>query len=109
MYLQKLLLPLINAFFTVVESLILLRIMLKLFGASASAPFVQWMYATTDPLLYPFLGMFPSPILTGGFVIEFSAFFGLVVYALLGYAISEIIATIAYRAELRERGRKEKA
>lgn len=96
---------LINILLTVVEGLITLRIFLKLLGASISAPFVSWVYETTDPLLSPFLGMFPSPRLTGGFVIEFSAVFGLIVYALIGYLLGEILATISYRAELRQRSR----
>lgn len=82
---------LVNGCMGLVELLISLRIILKLFGASTAAPFVQWVYETTAPLLQPFLGMFPSPNLTGGFVLEFSAIFGLMVYAFIGYLLLEVL------------------
>lgn len=82
---------LVSGIMGLVELLISLRIVLKLFGASTAAPFVQWVYETTAPLLQPFLGMFPSPNLTGGFVIEFSAIFGLMVYAFIGYLLLEVL------------------
>ncbi|MCR4279942.1 MAG: YggT family protein [Candidatus Komeilibacteria bacterium] len=88
------LLAVINVIFGVIEILIGLRIILKLFGASTGAGFVQWVYETTQPLLTPFLGMFPSPRLEGGFVLEFSALFALIVYGLLAYLLSEIIRYI---------------
>lgn len=79
---------------SLVELIISLRIILKLFGASETAPFVQWVYETSGPLLEPFIGMFPSPNISGGFVIEFSALFGLMVYAFIGYILLEIVATL---------------
>lgn len=85
---------LVNGIITLVELLISVRIILKLFGASTTAPFVSWVYETTAPLLEPFIGMFPSPNLTGGFVLEFSAIFGLLVYAFIGYALLEILAVL---------------
>lgn len=84
---------------TIVEFLIGIRILLKLFGASASAEFVRWVYETTDPLLSPFVGMFPTPRLSGVFVLEFSALFALVVYALVGYLIQVVLSEIAYQTQ----------
>lgn len=98
-------LSLISIVFAAVEVLIGMMILLKLFGAFSSAPFVRWVYQTTDPLLYPFSGMFPSPRIEGGFIIEFSAVFGLIAYTLVGSFISEILETVEHRAEIRERGR----
>ena len=77
----QLLSHLVNFIFNLIEVLLLIRIVLKLFGASTTAPFVSWLYETTRPLLVPFLNMFPSPQLSGGFIIEFSALFALLVYA----------------------------
>ena len=74
------------------EVLIGLRVILKLFGADSVAPFVNWIYVTTTPLLQPFSGMFPSPRLDGAFVIEFSALFALIVYALVAYFLQSLIA-----------------
>jgi len=100
MYIQRFLLSLVNIVLSIVELLIGLRIILKFFGASQGAPFVQWIYETTDPLLLPYLGMFPSPKLTGGFVIEFSAVFGFILYALIGSLITEFVETLDYRKRI---------
>ena len=93
---------LVNGIISLVELLISVRIILKLFGASTTAPFVQWVYETSAPLLEPFLGMFPSPNLTGGFVLEFSAIFALFVYAFIGYIVLEILAILVNPTVVRE-------
>lgn len=88
---------------SLVEGLLGLRIALKLLGASTSAPFVNWVYETTQPLLAPFQGMFPSPQVTGGFVIEFSSLFAVMVYAFIGYFLAELVDTLVYYSDRRER------
>jgi uncharacterized protein YggT (Ycf19 family) len=93
---------LVNLVISLVELIISLRIVLKLFGASQQASFVQWVYETSEPLLQPFIGMFPSPNVSGGFVIEFSALFGLLVYAFLGYILLDVLNTIVNPADRRE-------
>jgi uncharacterized protein YggT (Ycf19 family) len=98
----QILIAFINLVANLVEGLLLLRMTLKLFGARTVAPFVSWVYQTTDPLLTPFAGMFPTPSLTGGFVIEFSSLFALMVYAFIGYASVELIGTLAYRGQRRK-------
>ncbi len=100
----KILTVLISAVTNVVEGLLLLRIALRLLSASQSAPFVRWVMETTEPLLTPFLGMFPSPQLTSGVVIEFSAIFALMVYAFIGYALAELIAALSMVGEHRSSG-----
>ncbi|MFZ6035091.1 MAG: YggT family protein [Patescibacteria group bacterium] len=73
------------------ETAIAVRILLKLMGASVTAPFVRWVYDMSSPLISPFIGMFPSPTLTGPFTIEFSAIFALFVYMFIGYLLQEAI------------------
>ncbi|MEX0895537.1 MAG: YggT family protein [Patescibacteria group bacterium] len=85
-----------NLFISIVTAFLSLRIILKLFGASTQAPFVRWTYETTEPLLRPFIGMFPSPNLTRGLEIEFSALFALMAYVFLGYLIQEVLLTIEH-------------
>lgn len=87
-----------NAIFAFIEFVIGLRVILKLFGANTAAPFVQWVYETSAPLLAPFQGMFPSPRLTGGFIIEISALFALLVYAFVSYGLSELVAYLGARS-----------
>lgn len=93
---------LINIITTIIEALLGLRIILRFFGASTSAPFVDWVYQTTAPLLAPFSGMFPSPLMSGGFVIEFSALFAAIAYALLGYLVMELVRSVIYYGHLRD-------
>lgn len=94
-----------NVVFGFIEFLVGFRILLRLFGASSKAPFANWVYETSKPLLSPFVGMFPSPRLTGGFVVEFSALFGLLVYAFIAYGVSELIK---YLEQTAEKGEKRK-
>jgi uncharacterized protein YggT (Ycf19 family) len=84
-----------NILISFIEGVIGLRILLKLMGASASAPFVYWVYETSKPLLYPFEGMFPSSHVAGvPFTIEFSALFALFVYIFIGYVFQEMFGYI---------------
>lgn len=75
----------------IIEFLLSIRILLKLLGASTKAPFVQWIYETSRPLLAPFEGMFPSSTLPLGVVIEISTLFAVVTYAFLGVILESII------------------
>lgn len=95
MYPIRLLAGLVHFVIGLVELLISLRIILKLFGASTTAPFVSWVYETSYPLIAPFAGMFPAPQLSGLFVLEFSAIFALVVYMFAGYFLTEAVANIS--------------
>lgn len=81
----------INAIFGLAELIIGFRIILKLFGANPGAPFVRWIYETSAPLLYPFEGIFPAPTLDGGFILEFSALFALIVYSLIAYLLTDVV------------------
>lgn len=93
------LLTLSNAIMATVEFLISLRILLKLLGASSSAPFVTWVYETTNPLLSPFMGMFPNPNLSGGLTLEMSALFALLIYAFVGYLIESVVSELSNRSK----------
>lgn len=103
---ERIIIYLTNAIVSIIELLIGLRVVLKLFGASTQSAFVRWLYDTTQPLLAPFEGMFPSPRIEGLFVLEFSALFALLVYAFVGYLIIELIAEITYISERRNRKKK---
>lgn len=93
-------LSLTNLVIGLAELLIGLRVLLKFFGANPVAPFVSWVYQTSDSLLSPFQGMFPVTHLPVGFTIEFSALFGLLIYALFGYILAEVIGFFEVRREL---------
>ncbi|WP_171038245.1 YggT family protein [Aquibacillus sediminis] len=89
---RKIIIHMINIVTGIAQFLLGLRIILKLFSANPSAPFVQWIYTTSSPLLYPFEGIFPTASLDGTFVIEFSALFAFIIYTILGYVLIKIVS-----------------
>lgn len=108
MYTTRILFRLLDAVLGFVELLIGLRIILKFFDANQATPFVMWVYETSKPLLAPFINMFPSPTITGGFVIEFSAVFALIVYAFIASIIEEILNQFEANAAQRDYKQKHK-
>ncbi|MBI3983844.1 YggT family protein [Candidatus Microgenomates bacterium] len=68
-----------------------LRFLLRLFNANVASDFVAWVYENTQPLLEPFLNIFPNTRLEGGFTIEFSTLFAIVVYALIGFLVLALV------------------
>ena len=56
----------------------------------------------------PFVGMFPTPGIQGGFVLEFSALFAIVAYAIAGYLLVEIIGLFESGMEGMERKTKKR-
>ncbi len=85
---------LISFILGVIEFFLGFRFLFKLFGASTAAPFVNWLYATTEPLLNPFRGIFPAPQIEGGYVIEFTTLVALLVYLFIGYLLFRLIAVM---------------
>lgn len=88
----------IDLVLTLVGIFVGLRIVLKLFGANPDTPFVNWIYQTSSGLVAPFAGMFPSPVLEGGFVIEFSSIFALVIYAVVGFLLIELMEYVSFNS-----------
>ena len=91
----------VNVIIGIAEAFLVARFLLKLLAARPAADFVAWVYATSEPLLESFRGMFPAPVLEGGSILEFSTLFAILAYAFLGYLLSELLATLAYAASRR--------
>jgi uncharacterized protein YggT (Ycf19 family) len=85
----------INFTFTIVGSFLLLRLLLKLLSANPEAAFVRWLYETSEPLLAPFEGMFPT-VVEQGIVIEFSTLFAVAFYAIVAYLLVALIDTVYF-------------
>ena len=103
MWTAQVILWITNIIIGFIEFMIGLRILLKLIGANTVAPFVKWVYETSQPLLGPFQGMLPSatvPGTPGRFTIELSALFAFLVYAFLAYLIGEVPEYFTYRRTL---------
>ncbi len=83
--------------FGLIDILLIFRFLLKLLAADPAAPFVGWIYETTRPLLNPFLLAFPTPRVTGGFVLEFTTLFAIFIYTFIGYLLQELLDLVSER------------
>ncbi|HLD81595.1 MAG TPA: YggT family protein [Patescibacteria group bacterium] len=82
---------LFNGIITLIEVFLSLRFVLKLFSANPQTPFVAWVYDTSQPLLKPFQGIFPSPVIEEGYVLEFTTLFALLVYAIFAWLLFDLV------------------
>ncbi|OGC78226.1 hypothetical protein A2619_02685 [candidate division WWE3 bacterium RIFOXYD1_FULL_39_9] len=94
MFIYKSLSLLANFIFNFIGLILLLRIGLRFLGANEAAPFVDWIYDTSDPLLNPFREMFTTERTPEGFVIEISSLFALLTYMFLAFFAQEILDNI---------------
>ena len=95
MYTAKTLAQVINLVVSLIEIFLGLRFIFRLFGANPAAPFVAWLYEMTAPLLEPFQGAFPSPVIEEGFVFEFTTLIAMLVYSLLGWFLLQLLVSMA--------------
>jgi hypothetical protein len=72
-----------------VDVLIAIRFLLKLFGANP-APFVRFMYDLTWPLVAPFHGIF-NTAQEGRSILEPESLVAMAIYALIGWGIVSLI------------------
>src|SRR5258706_6826811 len=104
MVVSRFLAQLIGFVTDVVVSLLGLRIILKLLGASTVAPFVTWIYDTTKPLLAPFQGLFPSPEIPPNLLLDFSQIFEFVTNFFVGTLLTDVVHLMNLRTQLRGKG-----
>jgi hypothetical protein len=83
-------------FFGLLIGLLSLRILLKLIGANADAPFAELVYGFSEIFLWPFFGLIGSPAVDG-MVLEIPTVIAIIVYALIGWAIVKLTALLIYR------------
>lgn len=93
LYSRRIILRFLDIVIGVVELMLGARLILRALGAGGGG-FVGWLYSTTDQLLYPFFGAFPTVTLSGAYVIEFSTIFAMIVYAFFGWAIIRLVAFV---------------
>jgi hypothetical protein len=85
--------------FALVEIILGLRLVLKLFGANASNAFVNWVYETSAAILDPFRGIFPTQVFQSQFVLEFSTIFAMVLYAIIAMVLVWLVTAITLPLE----------
>lgn len=81
--------------FTVLEVLLLFRVLFRLLGANASQPLVAALYGITDPLVRPFEGIFSIP---PGAPLDIAALLAIVFLALVAALIVALVRAIDARS-----------
>ncbi len=76
--------------FGLIEALLAIRFVLRALGANAAAPFAQFIYQITGPLVAPFVGLFGNAQADGS-VIESATIVAFIVYALLAWLIAKLV------------------
>ena len=70
----------------IINTLLGLRFVLRLFGANPAAPFTDFIYSLTSPLLAPFRNVIRSSAVGTG-IIEWSTLLAMAIYWLIAYAL----------------------
>lgn len=86
---------LINFFLWLVEVFLALRFILRFFAADPTNGFVHWIYNSSDVLMQPFRGIFPSTVIGNNHVVDFSALFAMVVYGLIALAFASLASWLS--------------
>jgi uncharacterized protein YggT (Ycf19 family) len=81
--------------FSVIEVLLLVRVVFKLFGANTQQGFVAAIYGITEPLVAPFRGIFGQPDGTSG--VEIAAFLSIVFFVLVAALIVALVRAFTGR------------
>lgn len=78
-------------FLMVMETILLLRFLLKMFGANPQNLFASFVFALTDILLTPFTGIVPPISLHSNQAFEIATLIAMAVYFLLFYALKRFL------------------
>lgn len=86
---------LIGFFFTLVEGLIGLRVILKLIDANSQNAFASLVYKVTAVFIAPFTGLVGNPAM-GGNVLEITSIVAMIVYALVAAVLIRLVWLLFY-------------
>jgi uncharacterized protein YggT (Ycf19 family) len=89
----------IDIVFSIAIIALLFRVFFRLFNANPDAGFVEFIYASTSPLLEPFRNIFQSYVIEPGYVFEISTLFAIVMYMLIGWLAQELISLVVARSK----------
>lgn len=87
----------------IIETLLGLRFIFRLFAANSTAPFVNWLYDVTDVLISPFRGIFASPVLEGRSIFDITTLIAMIIYALAFALILYLFDLFSHTDHKRER------
>jgi hypothetical protein len=79
-----------------IDTIIAIRLLLKLLGASTQSAFVRFMYDITAVLVAPFHGIF-NTVAEGRSVLEPESLVAMIIYTLIGWGIVSLIRLMRKR------------
>jgi hypothetical protein len=84
----------------IIGALLALRFIFRLLGANPNNGFVEWVYATSKPLVAPFYGIFNHDInvVTGKFELE--TLVALIVYGIVAAIVISLVSWPARRRDV---------
>jgi len=78
--------------------LLLLRVLLRMFGANPNNTFAQVIYSLSDPFVAPFATLFGTPEFGKSQVFEINTLVAIVAYVILGYLVGRLIWLLGSRS-----------
>ena len=88
---------LVNAFMGIIESFLLIRIILRLFGANAQNMFVNFVYSVSAFFARPFSNIFENIELKKGMILEVNTLIAMIIYALIAWIIISIFNNLNHK------------
>ncbi len=79
---------------SLIETLIIFRIVMSIIGANESHSFVSWVFATSDIFISPFEGIVAKELYLDKFRIELTPIVSLIFFSIVGFIISELAKTL---------------
>jgi YggT family protein len=76
----------INVVVSIIELLLIFRLIFKFLVVNTGTPFVAWIYNVTAPLVAPFSKILPDWKISN-FVVDFATVAALIVFGLAGYLL----------------------
>jgi accessory gene regulator protein AgrB len=92
----------INFLLGIVESFLLIRIALKLFGANAKNMFVDFIYSVSAFFARPFINIFNNIEIRENMILEINIIIAVIVYAVIAWLILSIFTNISNRKVKKE-------
>lgn len=86
-----------NVIVSLIELALAFRFILLLMGANPGSVFVSFVYTLTTPLMIPFRAVFGTAAVAEGGTVDWSILVAMLVYAILGYIINELITLLLAR------------
>jgi len=78
----------------VLEAVMGIRFFLKFFGANPTAGFYVWIANLTEPLVRPFMGIFPDVSLGARASLDFSLLFAMTVYGIGAFVLVSLVSVL---------------